>query len=113
TFEWTWKFAESSFLYGRIESVDRDIFELENKRQRPADVAPDRTAVQAATLGFVRDLKLFSEAETGLGLDATIYRFDRRLDRAYGEHPVSIHGFVRLRFSAGGMGVAVHEHGAI
>src|SRR6185295_1067172 len=52
--EWTWKFAGKNYFYGRIESVDRDFYELVHKRQRPEDVPRQRTLVQAATLGFVR-----------------------------------------------------------
>ena len=100
TLEWTWKFGAANFLYGRVESVDRDLYELTNKRQRPEDVPPNRTTVQAATLGFVRNLPLLSEAETGVGFDATIYRFTSRLDAVYGAHPVSIHGFLRVRFGS-------------
>ena len=112
TLEWTWKFGGMNFLYGRIESVDRDLYELEHKIQRPEGVAPDRTAIDAATLGFVRDLPLLPELEPGVGFDATTYRFTRRLDAVYGAHPVSVHGFIRLRFSTGGMGGVHHEHGA-
>jgi len=102
TLEWTWKFAGANFVYGRVESVDRDLYELTNKRQRPDDVAPHRTAVQAATLGFTRDVRLVSEAETGVGLDATVYRFTERLDDVYGSRPVSLHGFLRVRFGSAG-----------
>jgi hypothetical protein len=110
TLEWTWKFGGANFLYGRLESVDRDIYELTHKRQRPEGVPPNRTSVQAATLGFVRNLPLVSEAETGLGLDATIYRFTHRLDAVYGAHPVSIHGFLRVRFESHGEGHVDHSH---
>ena len=100
TLEWTWKFGAANFVYGRVESVDRDLYELTNKRQRPEGVPPNRTAVRAATLGFVRNLPLLSEAETGVGFDATIYRFTNRLNAVYGAHPVSIHGFLRVRFGS-------------
>ena len=110
TFEWTWKFAESNFIYGRVESVDRDLYELIHKVQRPEDVAPDRTQVQTATLGYVRNFPWLTEAETGLGLDATVYRFTNRLNSVYGEHPVSIHGFLRVRFGSHGGDQAMHEH---
>jgi hypothetical protein len=104
--EWTWKFADANFVYGRVESVDRDLYELTAKRQRPPDVPPDRTNVQSLTLGYVRDLALFSGAETGLGLDGTGYRFTSRLDSVYGAHPLSVHAFFRVRFGSGG-----HDHG--
>jgi hypothetical protein len=104
--EWTWKFADANFIYGRVESVDRDLYELTEKRQRPPDVPPGRTNVQAVTLGYVRDVALFPEAETGLGLDGTAYRFTSRLDSVYGAQPLSVHAFFRLRFGSGG-----HDHG--
>ena len=111
TLEWTWRFADANFVYGRVESVDRDVFELVHKRQRPESVAPDRTAVQAATLGCVRDVALFPAAETGVGLDATAYRFTRRLDSVYGRRPLSVHAFLRVRFgSHAGTGQGGHEH---
>ena len=105
--EWTWKFARRNFIYGRIEAVDRDVYELTFKRQRPEGVAPQRTRVDAATLGFVRNVKLLSEAETGLGGDLTLYRFDSKLDSVYGAHPASWHAFLRVRF-----GSHEAEHGA-
>jgi hypothetical protein len=110
TFEWTWKFTDANFLYGRLESVDRDLDELIHKAQRPDDVAPDRISVQAATLGYIRNLSLLPGMETGVGLDATIYRYTRRLDAVYGAHPVSVHGFLRLRFGSHGQGPGEHEH---
>ena len=108
TFEWTWRFARQNFLYGRVESVDRDVYELVNKRQRPEGVPRDRVSVQAATLGFARDFPLLSEVETALGTDFTFYRFPSRFDSVYGSHPVSFHGFLRLRFDThAGM---AHDH---
>ena len=53
TLEATWKFAGKNFVFGRIESVDRDLFELLNKQQRPPGVAPERTAVQSLTAGGI------------------------------------------------------------
>ena len=116
-FEWTWKFARKNFFYGRLESVDRDFYELVNKRQRPEEVPPQRTRVRAATLGFVRDLALLADVETGLGGDVTLYGFNSRLDPVYDKNPVSIHGFLRIRFGshtgmAHGAQKQAAEHGA-
>ncbi len=103
-FEWTWKLGGKNFFYGRVEKVDRDVYELVNKRQRPQDVPRDRVSVEAATLGFVRNFPILSEAETGLGADLTFYRFPSNLDSVYGSRPISFHGFLRIRFgSHGGM----------
>lgn len=101
TLEWTWKFARSNFLYGRVESVDRDVYELIHKRQRPEGEPHQKTRVQAATFGYVRNIALLGKAEAGLGVDVTMYRFDSRLEAVYGSHPVSLHAFLRVRFSSG------------
>lgn len=115
--EWTWKFVGANFVYGRLEDVDRDEYELVHKAQRPDNVAASRVRVQAATLGYVRDVSWLEKLETGLGLDATVYRFPSRLDAVYGSRPVSVHGFLRVRFGThgdamGGGEHAGHEHGA-
>lgn len=110
-FEWTWKFAGKNFVYGRVESVDRDAYELAHKRQRPEGVPPDRVSIQAATLGFARDFPWLSEVETGLGADVTFYRFPSRFDSVYGDRPVSLHGFLRIRFGSHGNGTpGAHSH---
>lgn len=102
--EWTWKFADTNFVYGRLEGVDRDVYELVNKRQRPQSVPRQRTHVQAATLGFVRDVPWLGKLESGLGAGLTAYRFSSKLDPVYGRHPLSFQVFYRMRFgSHGGM----------
>ena len=94
-------------MYGRAERVDRDLYELLNKQQRPQSVPPRRSAVGALTLGYARDLPLLSEAETALGAGLTLYRFDDRLDPAYGDRPVSAQVFLRVGFGSRGMD---HHH---
>ena len=112
--EATWKFGDSNYLFGRIESVDRDLFELINKMQRPAGLDPDRTTVQAGTIGYMRNVPLgiFRDGvDSGLGAAVTFYRFDDALDDAYGDMPVSAQIFLRLGFSAGGaMNHSVPHH---
>ena len=108
--EWTWKFAGKNFLYGRIEKVDRDLYELVHKQQRPEEIPRDRVSVEAATLGFVRNFPILADTETGLGADFTFYRFPSSLDPIYGSRPVSFHVFVRMRFgSHGGSDHAGHS----
>jgi hypothetical protein len=111
TLEATWKFATKHTVYGRLERVDRDLFELLNKTQRPDSVPARRTAVDALTLGYMRDLPLLTEAETGLGAGVTVYRFDERLDTVYGDRPLSAQVFLRLRF--GSKGAEHHHHGEL
>lgn len=109
--EWTWKFRDKNFLFGRVESVDRDLYELRFKRQRPEAIPHERTLVQAGTLGFVRNVRVLSEAETGLGVSLTAYRFTSRLDSIYGSHPFGFQAFLRIRFGSHGMESGMdHEH---
>jgi len=112
--EWTWKFAEKNFFFGRLESADRDLYELLHKRQRPEGAPRRRTRVEAATFGFSRDVTLVPKLESGVGADLTAYRFSSRLDAAYGARPLSFHVFFRARFGAHGSGASVeHVHGAM
>ena len=103
--EATWKFAGSNHLFGRVESVDRDLFELINKRQRPTGLEPDWTTVQAATIGYMRNVRLgiFREGvDSGLGAAVTFYRYDDVLEDTYGNMPVSAQVYLKVGFSAGG-----------
>jgi len=99
TLEATWKFGRRNSVYGRIEWVDRDVYELRFKQQRPEDLEAEQTDVTAATLGYVRDVTSWKGLDGGLGGDLTAYRIADRLDDVYGEHPISYHVFVRLRFN--------------
>jgi hypothetical protein len=56
-------------ISSRVESVDRDPFELINKRQRPMGVEPidDR---QAATVGYVRNVSSGSFARESTAASA-------------------------------------------
>jgi hypothetical protein len=109
--EWTWKFADRNFLYGRLESVDRDLYELVHKRQRPEGIPRQRTLVQAGTLGFVRDVPWLGRIESGVGGGVTLYRFSAKLDSIYGRRPVSFQVFYRVRFASdAGMSGMDHSH---
>ena len=99
--EGTWKFCDWNTVYGRFEAVDRDLFELRFKRQRPEEIPLDRTRVYAGTLGYLRDFALIPKATTGVGADVTFYRFTDRLDDVYSTTPVSFHVFARIRFDIG------------
>lgn len=110
--EGTWKFRGRHFLYGRAEKVDRDLFELQNKAQRPVTVPARRVAVEALTIGYTRELPALRTMETGLGAALTMYRFDDRLEAAYGERPVSAQIFLRLR-SGSPQAEGHHHHGAL
>jgi hypothetical protein len=111
--EWTWKFAGCNFLWGRVEAVDRDIYELTYKRQRPEDVPPQRTRVYSGSIGYTRDFIVWPKVETGIGGGVTFYGFDSRLDSVYGKTPVSWLLFGRIRFGGhmGGMDHGMSHEG--
>jgi len=103
--EATWKFSGRNHLFGRVESVNRDLFELIEKRQRPAGVGPDPTTVHAGTIGYMRNVPLgiFREGvDTGVGAAVTFYRFESLLEETYGDFPVSAQVFLKVGVSAGG-----------
>lgn len=106
--EATWRFRKVHTVYGRVERVDRDLYELTNKTQRPETVEPKRTAVEAMTIGYARAVPLLREAETSAGAALATERFDERLEPVYGERPVSL--WVYLRFGFGSAGAAGHHH---
>jgi hypothetical protein len=110
--EGIWKFGGRHFLFGRAERVDRDLYELQNKAQRPVTVPARRVAVETLTIGYTRELPSLRAIETGLGAALTVYRFDDRLDAAYGERPVSAQVFLRLRFGTP-HAEGHHHHGAL
>jgi hypothetical protein len=116
--EWTWKFADWNFIYGRLESVDRNLYELIHKRQRPEGVPGQRTRVDAGTLGYVRDVPWLGKVESGIGAGVTLYHFSSRLNSVYSRRPVSFQVFYRLRFGAHSgmadeMPGMVHSHGSM
>jgi len=100
--EGNWVFARWNTLYGRLEAVDRDLYVLASKRQPPPGVPPDRTRVDAATVGYARDFPAVPFLQTGVGADVTLYWFTARLDPVYSDRPVSFHAFLRIAFNFGG-----------
>lgn len=57
-------------------------------------------AVSSLTVGYLRDVELWREwgLKGGLGADVTFYRFPDSLRPAYGDSPVSVHAFLRVRW---------------
>ena len=100
--EWNWVFGRWNTIYGRLEAVDRDLYVLTFKRQPPPGVPPDRTRVDAATLGYARGFPAVPFLQTELGGDVTLYGFTKRLDPVYSKNPVSFHAFLRIAFEVGG-----------
>lgn len=106
--EATWNLRHRHFIYGRVERVDRDVYELTFKTQRPDTVAPDTTHVETLDLGYAIDVPLLKEAESAVGAAVAFYRFDSSLDNVYGSDPISFWAYLRFRF--GSPGGHAHHH---
>jgi len=97
--EAAWQLTAADHVYGRAEAVEKQRELLLNKDLPPAGQESSETVtVRALTLGYLRDIELWHRLKTGLGVDATVYGYPSELDGAYGDFPVSVHAFVRLRW---------------
>jgi hypothetical protein len=54
--------------------------------------------IGALTFGYLRNRDLVGSLNLGLGGDVTVYQFGASLRAAYGDMPVSVHAFVRMRW---------------
>ena len=88
--ESTLNFRERNYAYTRIELVDKDeLF--------PDALTHPSYRIGAYTFGGVRDLIHSRDWQLGLGADVTFYSKPAVLDVAYGDNPVSLHVFLRVR----------------
>jgi hypothetical protein len=103
-------------FYMRGEQVDRDLDLLVFKGLPPVTrvmleaeeghTLDRRIAVRALTLGYLRDLHCFDDVgplgpvHVGLAADLTLYDSESLLDATYGESPLSVHAFLRVRWGA-------------
>jgi hypothetical protein len=96
--ESTLKFAARHYLWTRLENVDRSAELLDN------GIAADRflARVQAYTLGYAHDVPLLPQADTSLGAQVTFYGITSQLTALYGEHPVGVVVFARVRLKGKG-----------
>ena len=80
--------AKNNFITGRIELVDKD--EL---------FVPvfGTFRIGAYTLGYTRDIKLFSYVQTGIGANLSAYSLPDAIKPTYGNRPVGGNIFIRFR----------------
>jgi hypothetical protein len=96
--ESTLNFRQRNYAYTRIELVDKDeLF--------PELATHPSYRIGAYTFGGVRDLVHNHRWQLGLGGDVTFYTKPAALDAIYGDNPVSLHVFLRVR-----PGVTEHGH---
>jgi hypothetical protein len=88
--ESTLNFWQRNYAYTRMELVDKDeLF--------PGVQPAPSYRIGAYTFGGVRDLVHNDRWQMGLGADVTFYTKPAVLDPVYGENPVSLHVFLRVR----------------
>jgi hypothetical protein len=107
--EGLWTFHEHDTVSARLESVDRDVYELINKTARPDTVAPDTTRIDAITLSYLHDLPGLGPLGASAGIAATTSHYDSILDATYGKNPLSGQLFLRLTYPAS-HGTGGHHH---
>ena len=91
-------------LYTRFESVDTETALLQGGLAIDAGLDEPPSRVTALTLGAVRDVSNWRGFEIGAGADLTLYAVPDALRASHGDHPASVHVFMRVRPPAGHMG---------
>jgi len=90
--ESSYNWADRNYVFGRVERVSKDeLFEDPDPR------AARKFMVNAFSLGYSRDIGSSKSFETALGAMATVYAKSSSLDRAYGDFPVGVQLFLRIR----------------
>jgi hypothetical protein len=88
--ESTLNFFARNYAYTRLELVDKDeLF--------PEAATHPSYRIGAYTFGGVRDFVHNQHWQVGLGGDVTFYSKPAALDQYYGDNPVSLHVFIRIR----------------
>ena len=112
TFESTVTFLDKSYLYTRLELVDKN--ELLRAVDRASLGITDNHPsfrIGAYTFGGARDIWTNKRISVAMGSDVTFYSKPTILDRLYGDNPVSWKLFLRLRPGKMEMSGAHGAHG--
>jgi len=92
--------GEKNFLSGRYEWSQRDELFANNpelEEQLIAQTGSRWFNVNSYTVGYTRDLFTFHGAETGLGTNLSFYGIPASLKRFYGDHPMGVNVYLRVR----------------
>ena len=98
--EAAYQVTPADHAYGRIEWSEKDYGLLASKGHGDThgpDV-PEIAEIGALTLGYVRELSSSGNLRLAAGADLTAYTFPSRLEPVYGDAPLSVHAFFRLRW---------------
>ena len=93
--EWHFRLSNANVLYGRGESVLKEIFGLGVHPAGLLNHPRNFSQINALTVGYIRELT-FIGPRFGLGADVTVYDTSQDLIEYYGS-PHSYHVFVRWR----------------
>lgn len=96
--ESTLRFANRNYVWGRIENVDRTNELLFRNIAEPPNFQESIIGrVQAYSGGYDRDLNLIPHLAIAPGAQLTVYSTPSTLKAQYGDHPVGVVLFVRVR----------------
>jgi len=93
--EWDLRLSPANILYGRGESVLKEIFGLGVHPAGLLNHPRNFSTINALTIGYLRDLAAFGSS-IGIGTDVTVYDTSQDLVAYYGA-PHSYHVFLRWR----------------
>jgi hypothetical protein len=98
--EGAWQITGADHAYGRLEWVqkDRHLLEFKGADVHPGVALPEVAEITALTVGYLREIVSRSAIRVGAGADVTGYLFPSGLENVYGDHPVSWHLFLRVRW---------------
>lgn len=97
-FESTVRFRSSNYAWTRIEDAERSNELLLGENPLPAGFIEQPIGrVQGYTFGYDHDVKLVPHLASAIGAQATTYGVPNSLQAIYGQHPVGVAIFVRLR----------------
>jgi hypothetical protein len=96
--ESTLQFAEHNRVWTRIENVDRTSELLLGKQAEPPGFEENFLArIQAYTVGYDHDFPMIPGLSTALGAQVTFYGKPGFLTPIYGQHPMGVILFIRVR----------------
>jgi hypothetical protein len=93
-----------NFITGRAELVDKDeLFRGQPEIEARLDSIYGSTfRIGEYTIGYTRDIDLFSRVETGVGANIEAYSLPSAIKPYYGDHPLGGNIFVRFRLKGSG-----------
>jgi len=96
--ESTLRFHTKNYAWTRVENAERSNELILGEAPLPLGFQERPIGrVQAYTLGYDRDFDLVPHLASAIGAQVTAYGVPDRLRSIYGEHPVGVAMFVRLR----------------